>query len=501
MMIICPSCRFVHEEGGICISRQFGDLTLWNRSMSQGEIRALSFLDRGLNGIVVPRGLFMQSQFFASMNDSSYASFGPGNPLLGSTVMGIDNARELNSRVVQQLIAANLTLAEAWAWILGLERNSTGQNTSFPLVVTREVYTIGFDPMLMNVLPNMTVENSGNSSLPAPPTRVPTYWELMWNSFTGLVSAVWNAVVAVAQFIANVMLAVIKWGIGLAKAIAEGKGLEYIYETVVKPFVEALLAFIRFLIEFFKAILNVLFTPVRLFLESLGRAVRDGFRPAYSQIEMAEACDMNEAGDAAAQGYADRAAMLVTDIFVSIMMTAILIYLILMAVDVTVKPVATLLAGIVIMIALGMVLSAMAIAGFSGGYSGLPPAPGDPGGAPNAVMGIIPDDYWLTERIFSTTLRFCVTLAMLILDDLSVLGAISITLGVVSLALIFIGATFDKRSNEGRWLLAIGLFLGLLSVILATISVAMQGFGLHTGVGIAMSIGAFGMAYLNVLSM
>ena len=34
------------------------ELTLWNRSMSQGETRTLRFLDRGLNGIVVPRVLF-----------------------------------------------------------------------------------------------------------------------------------------------------------------------------------------------------------------------------------------------------------------------------------------------------------------------------------------------------------------------------------------------------------------------------------------------------------
>jgi hypothetical protein len=73
------------------------DLTLWNRSMSQGEIRALSFLDRGLNGIVVPRGLFMQSQFFASMNSSTGSVVHLGNPLPGSTTTGNDNSRELNS--------------------------------------------------------------------------------------------------------------------------------------------------------------------------------------------------------------------------------------------------------------------------------------------------------------------------------------------------------------------------------------------------------------------
>jgi hypothetical protein len=127
--------------------------------------------------------------------------------------------------------------------------------------VTGEIYTLGFDGMVLNVLPNMTVENSGNHSVP-PPVRRPTLWELMWNSFTGLVSAVWNAVVAVAQFVANVVAAVVKWGIGLAMAIASGQGLQYIYDTVVKPFVDALLAFIRWIMDMIVAFINLILEPI-----------------------------------------------------------------------------------------------------------------------------------------------------------------------------------------------------------------------------------------------
>jgi len=73
-------------------------------------IIGLDFPDRGVCAVVVPRGLFFNSGFFESMNSSDYSAFGPGNPLIGSMIMGNDNPLELNSRVVQQLIAANLTL-------------------------------------------------------------------------------------------------------------------------------------------------------------------------------------------------------------------------------------------------------------------------------------------------------------------------------------------------------------------------------------------------------
>jgi hypothetical protein len=116
--------------------------------------------------------------------------------------------------------------------------------------------------MVMNVLPNVTVENSGNHSMPPPPVRDVSFWEAAWNSFTGMLEAAWNAVVAVATFIANVALAVIKWCIDFAVAIAEGRGLQFFYDTVVKPFVEALLAFIKWLIDLFVAIIKFIFSPL-----------------------------------------------------------------------------------------------------------------------------------------------------------------------------------------------------------------------------------------------
>jgi len=211
-MNICPLCRLVHEAGGSCISRH--------------------------------------------VNLLPSVAFAP------ATAIGNENPLELHSRTIQQLIAANLTLAAAWTWIEQLMRNESGNVTSFPLVVTGEIYTLGFDSMVLNVLANMTVENSGNSSMPQPAIRDQGFWGNIWNSFTGMLEAAWNAVVAVATFIANVALAVIRWCIDFAIAIAEGRGLEFFYETVVKPFVDALMAFIRFIVNLIVAAAQIIFNAV-----------------------------------------------------------------------------------------------------------------------------------------------------------------------------------------------------------------------------------------------
>jgi len=71
------------------------DLALPNRSMSQGEIRAPNYLGRSLNGVVVTRGLLMQSEFFANLNTTNF-TYSP-HPHPGSTTLVNDNPRRLNS--------------------------------------------------------------------------------------------------------------------------------------------------------------------------------------------------------------------------------------------------------------------------------------------------------------------------------------------------------------------------------------------------------------------
>jgi hypothetical protein len=95
-----------HRHGDTAFNGFIDDLTIWNRSLSQGEIRALNYLDTGLNGIVVPRGLFFNSQFFSTLNTTS---FSPSSPIVGSTAIGNLNPLELNARTIQQPMTAKRT--------------------------------------------------------------------------------------------------------------------------------------------------------------------------------------------------------------------------------------------------------------------------------------------------------------------------------------------------------------------------------------------------------
>jgi hypothetical protein len=255
-MTICPACRCVHEIGGKCLlSRHRHPSIPANPSFA---------------GNMLPLGLFFQSQFFSELNTTT---FSPSSPVVGSTAVGNKESGELNARTIQQLVAANLTLAAAWTWIQELmTANDTGNVTSFPLVVTDEIYTLGFDQMVLNVLPNMIVENSGNSSMPQPAIRDQGFWGNIWNSFTGMLEAAWNAVVAV-----------IKWCIDFAVAIANGQGLEFFYNTVVKPFVEAMMAFVMWIIDLAVTVFKAVFQG---FINGLMSLVRPWVAAVLSTIQL-----------------------------------------------------------------------------------------------------------------------------------------------------------------------------------------------------------------------
>src|SRR6058998_84019 len=108
-------------------------------------------------------------------------------------------ASNLNSRVIQMVIAKNLTLAQAWG-ILDLARtNSTGTVTAFPFFSTAEFHTLGFVDEVNSLVANTSVANGGNTSVAPPPTS----WQLFWNTIAGLASGPWNPWIAVGAFFYN----------------------------------------------------------------------------------------------------------------------------------------------------------------------------------------------------------------------------------------------------------------------------------------------------------
>ena len=335
--------------------------------------------------------------------------------------------------------------------------NDTGNVTAFPLVVTREIYTLGFDPMVLDVLPNTTVENSGNSYLPPPPVRQVSFWEAAWNSFTGLVSSVWNAVVAVATFIANVALAVIRWCIDFAVAIAEGRGLEFFYDTVVKPFVEAILAFIRWIIDLAMKVLEFLFSPI---LDAVKRWIDDLTRTISTAFSVLEGENPSE------EEHAKRSAELVVDLLLggTLLLFSALVIALIIGETVT-KPFSWLLAPILGTIALMIIGAALQLGSMP---SGVPPPPGgDEESVRDQVLDYVPDDVWWNARAPFVVGRFLSTLAFNSLAKArwTLRSAASMAFAVAGLILFLIGPLLGPAAPFGS-IAGIALaFLGLYFAI------------------------------------
>src|SRR5437867_3692001 len=95
----------------------------------------------GANNLVIPRGTFYDSKMYGQLN----GSFSSSNPLADATAYGNSNtlASNLNSRVIQMVIAKNLTLAQAWGILdLAKTQNGTSNVTAFPFFATSEFYAL-----------------------------------------------------------------------------------------------------------------------------------------------------------------------------------------------------------------------------------------------------------------------------------------------------------------------------------------------------------------------
>ena len=106
------------------------EFRLYSTVLSQGAVRGLLWFLKGSNRVLIPRGLLYESMLYAKLSATSFDS---NSPFAGGTAYGNSNtlASNLNSRVIQMVIAKNLTLPQAWG-ILDLARTNTTESvTSF----------------------------------------------------------------------------------------------------------------------------------------------------------------------------------------------------------------------------------------------------------------------------------------------------------------------------------------------------------------------------------
>ena len=177
--------------------------------------------------MAIPGGLFYGSKLNRTLGGENVTA---STPLKRVTVQANQFGRVagthqpidayLHGRVIQQVLSGNVTLAEAWWFHEQLTLNRTNARSAFLLDVTDEFYTMGFVPEVIALLPNATVANSGNYSAPPPD---PGLWGLFFNAIAGLAKAVWDAAVAVAQFMINVVKFLVNIVVGLVIGLLTGR--------------------------------------------------------------------------------------------------------------------------------------------------------------------------------------------------------------------------------------------------------------------------------------
>jgi len=218
----------------------------------------------GSNGLIIPRGLWYESKLNQTLGGSDPRTANPAltkmtvqaNQFAVSGTLTLD--AYLNARPVQEVLSGNVTLEEAQWFVDQLRLNRTGKTTAFLLDVTDEFYTMGFVGAVIALSPNATVDNSLNHTVTPPP---PPPWQALWNAIAAVASVVWNAAVAVAQFFVNLVKFLVNIVVGLVIGLATGNW-NYFVDNVVKPFVEAMAAFIKFVVDLIIAGVSWLFSPL-----------------------------------------------------------------------------------------------------------------------------------------------------------------------------------------------------------------------------------------------
>src|SRR2546425_1826031 len=211
--------------------------------------------------MLVPRGVFYASKLSANRNETA---LDPAAPFSGGTAYGNTNtlASYLNSRVIQLVIAKNLTLADAWR-ILDLARmNSTGVVSSFPFFATSEFYTLGFAWEVSKLAANTSVVNGGNWTAVPPPPPPPNLWDAAWNTIAGVAAFLWNAVVATAQFFINVGKWLIQVFMSVVKGLTTGDWEDF-KNQVLSPLVDALNNLWKWLYDLMAAMLDAVIRPIK----------------------------------------------------------------------------------------------------------------------------------------------------------------------------------------------------------------------------------------------
>jgi len=251
-------------ETGTYLKGTVDEVAVWSSWKTLAAIQGMATFVQGSNAIIVPRGLWYESKLNQTLDGSDPRSSNPAlnkmtvqaNQFAISGTLTLD--AYLNARPVQMVLSGNVSLEEAQWFVDQLRLNRTGKTTAFLLDVTDEFYTVGFVGAVIALAPNATVDNSLNHTASAPPTP---WWEQLFNVIVSVAAIAWNAALAVANFFVNLVKWLVNIVVGLVIGLATGDWT-YFVDNVVKPFVEAMMALIKLVLDLIKAIIDTLLKPI-----------------------------------------------------------------------------------------------------------------------------------------------------------------------------------------------------------------------------------------------
>ena len=275
------------------------EVAVYSVSKTAAALKAMATFVQGSNGIIVPRGLWYESTLNQTLNGPNVTATTPlkrmtvhANQFAISGTLTLD--AYLNARPVQQVLSGNVTLDEAQWFVDQLRLNRTGKTTAFLLDVTDEFYTMGFVGAVIALAPNATVDNSLNHTASAPPTP---WWAQLFNAIVSVAAIAWNAALAVAQFMINLVKWLVNIVVGLVIGLATGDWT-YFVDNVVKPFVEAMAKLVKFIVDLVTAAIQALIDIViRPILDTLQRMLRLGVQATTSLYRFAHSGDAGDLSD------------------------------------------------------------------------------------------------------------------------------------------------------------------------------------------------------------
>ena len=352
----------------------------------------------GVNAIVVPRSIFLDSKLKKDFDANSHW------PLADATLYGEDLGKADVSEGVAGILAKKLSGSDANSVLDRLLRNPANVKVYSYVDITSYAVLSNLPTDVVRILPWASVVSGPTGAMPA------DFWQKIGavattvvNNLVYLGQLIYKGLVALGTFLVDLGKAIVDWGLRALGQVAN------VVASAVQKVAQALAEVISWVVNFVTSLLKSLLKPI---LDAIDRYITDV--KTTIQVATVELRGTNPSPEE----HADRAAQIVIGLILGgtyAMFLALAIAL--LAVDIAAKPfttVASVIVPLILSVAMGLVLGAVAV--------GLTPAtsigtstPNNVDFIPEFVVDHIPAGAWWDARAPLTFGRFVSTVLIILL--------------------------------------------------------------------------------------